>query len=58
MAKVRIQAHSADAEEALELNELVPAFHKSHDKQGKHPWGSRNSFPCLEAGRFHRLISG
>jgi len=36
MAKVRIQARSADAEEALELNESAPASHGSHHKHGKH----------------------
>ena len=37
MAKVRIQARSADAEEARELNEPAPASHESHHKHGKHP---------------------
>ncbi|KIM40541.1 hypothetical protein M413DRAFT_445983 [Hebeloma cylindrosporum] len=36
MAKVRIQARSADAEDAAELNEPAPAPHESHHKHGKH----------------------
>jgi hypothetical protein len=36
MAKVRIQARSADAEEALELNGPAPVPHEFHHKHGKH----------------------
>ena len=36
MAKVRIQARSADIEEALELNEPSPVPREFHHKHGKH----------------------
>ncbi|KAH9481697.1 Peroxisomal adenine nucleotide transporter 1 [Psilocybe cubensis] len=36
MAKVRIQARSADIEDALEHNEKPPPAHKYHHKNGKH----------------------
>jgi hypothetical protein len=36
MAKVRIQARSADAEEAIEQNEESPHSHERHHKHGKH----------------------
>ncbi|KAJ3512954.1 hypothetical protein NLJ89_g3227 [Agrocybe chaxingu] len=37
MAKVRIQARSADAETAKELHEELPHPHEFHHKHGKHP---------------------
>ncbi|KAF8968055.1 mitochondrial carrier domain-containing protein [Flammula alnicola] len=36
MAKVRIQARSADAEEAIEHHESLPHPHEPHHKHGKH----------------------
>lgn len=36
MAKVRIQARSADVEDALEHDEKPPQTHKYHHKHGKH----------------------
>jgi len=36
MAKVRIQARSADSEVALELHEPAPHPHELHHKHGKH----------------------